>query len=391
MQSLNNTSFKAEVIKLIPLDANQQRNETPKLVFDTGTFSQDLFDFDNLDGRYFKTLFGGEITEIHDGISHLSGGRSPKLRYKIINGSAVPLDYTTAMLFSVYYSFDQIAQNLQTATGISMNEIFSSLGKINILYQPMLSKHLNNNLNVEILLKRNAAYAPIIHSFLLTLPSDFELAPLTGNYQVLTHEFGHAIWDYVFENSLKSSCDRLSNEYSIKGINEGFADFISFVFTGSSNILSNSFVFKNGDEKSRIFTEITFSYNDLKNAKKTNQIDSICKGEFYCLGTLFAKSLYQAQKNTDYTSDQSLSSRSTYAKYIVNALKITRKNMFNLPYFLGETQCNNEEGDFSNFYQNEQVLQSFVTSFLSALNTQNSTFKNNVCNYLRINFWNTIC
>lgn len=371
--------FKADVLHMNPLLSNQSPHESPSFTFEPHTF-EFLTDFDNLDGRYFKLYRGGQIDETKS--NQFSGKPNPKLNYKIVNNIAIPKDYSTMAMISSYYQFDTIAGKIKDISGISMEEIFNIYGKIEIFFEPKYVQE-SGSLIIEQFPKENAAYIPSIHKFILFSRANMEHVPLSMNLQVLAHEFGHAIWEFVFDHGKTQTCNRLNAEYAIAGLNEGFADFLSYTLTGSTNILQNSLNFENF-ARMRNFSTIKFDYELLGDTANEEE-NPICNQNYYCIGTLFANALFKAQKNLGYnqTAFKGPRSRGEFLTAVIKALQKTRENIYVLPKIPdGFDSC--AMANETNSYYNGIILGIFFNSLLSQI-TDNS-LKSTLCDTLDENF-----
>lgn len=143
--------------------------------------------------------------------------------------------------------------------------------------------------------------------FIFTKSAYVEGVPASLNGLIVFHEFAHAIWDY----KRKFTPDKSD---FIKGLNEGFADWISYSITGSTNILKASqYEKKNSNiQHLRDFSTFNYSLDDLKNIELCS---SMLK---YCLGSVFANALYKAKKELDVTLGKD--SRHLISRKIVNSI-----------------------------------------------------------------------
>jgi hypothetical protein len=379
--------YSAEVLQMNNMLPSQQRSETPTYTFSTGTYSW-LQNLDQLDGNYFKFKFGGVLTAKYVTGSIIAAksfeqSKSLNLRYKIVNGVVVPKDYSTMAMLSSYFQFDTIANNIQAMSGYSMDNINATFGKISIFFEPKIQLESDGS-TIESSTKLNAAYVPGAHQFIMFQRSPFENVPLAANLQVVAHEFGHSIWEMSFEGGHSPNCDRLKQEYVIRGLNEGFADMMSYTLTGSTDILRNSIHFGNGADQ-RNFSLITFNYNQIKDgvADSTN---IICQQSFYCIGTLFSNALFKAQKNLiyDQTSLSGSKGRGAFMTMVTNAIKLTKSNMTLLPSPNFSDYCTPSSGDSSNSTYNGQILGSFFNAFLSQVSP--AATQTEICTQLANNF-----
>ncbi len=265
-----------------------------------------LQNLNHLDGSFVKVLYGGvlkakEITGSLVSDGRFSGGEIPQLRYRVRDGVVVPLDYQTLVMLSAYRQFDVIAANLKPIFGIESADMAkvqkNGQGKYEVLFEPRVEVE-SNEMSGTLTIKRNAAFVPGKSQFVLFERSASERVPLAANLQVLAHEFGHAIFDYTFfDNSFDSSSAFASN-YAISGLNEGFADFSSYLMSHSTDVLSGSISMPELVAE-RNFATSTFTL--VKTATNKGDVGRIysCTGSFYCVGTLFARSLHIAYASLD--------------------------------------------------------------------------------------------
>lgn len=354
--------FTAQVLSMNDLKMEHSPAEPP-----TFTFAPEKFYFltnlNYLNGKYFKLYRGGEISQKDDNVEFRTR-ENPRLNYKIVNNVVVGKDYTTIAMISAYYQFDWISAKIEQISGISMDNILSSYGKIEIFFEPKFSAE-NGGIFNETYQKENAAYFPGLHKFILFSRSKEEKVPLSMNLQVISHEFGHSLWDYLFNKGKTFSCDRLNVEYSIMGLNEGFADFLSYTITGSTNILQNSLKSKS---VSRMRNFSITHFNFLQIADIANENNEICNQRQYCIGTLFANALFKTQKALGYNTSLLIgkNSRSEFFKIIVTALHNTKDNISNLPLLPPTFDVCQPDNETSSFY-NGAILGAFFQSFLNQI------------------------
>jgi hypothetical protein len=376
--------IQAEVLKLSPLPDGQDSSEIPKLRLEKAQF-RFLRDLDTLSGDHFTGVSGGElsITNPDSGslvnISNWEGGKTPLLRYRVISGTAVPNDYESLLMLSSYYQFDQVAQNLEDLTGIAMDSIKQQKGVMKLLFYPRI--HIKSSGVVgNVTFKTNAAFDPRLFQFLIMPPSRIEDVPLGANLQVIAHEFGHAIFQFLLGgSSTNPGQDKFMESDAVKGLNEGFADYFSYVMTGSSNILGGSFGWSPEITVQRDFSKIRFTYDSLNRsehsflAQAQQAQEEKCTGKFYCHGTLFAKSLLAASKSFGLV-ENTKDNRTQFMRILVAALQGAKPRI---------------EGLRFNENSKERILGQFFQAFLTELESQNRTLKNHVSTELIKNFGST--
>lgn len=309
----------AQVVKLVPLRSKDHPGKIPEFKMSDVEFKS-IHDLKTLDGPYFAlTTHGQHFNKTLPGIgvevSDFLRGRVADLRYRLEEGVAVPSDIDSLTMLSVYYQFDYIADLLKTLTGISIEEVVSRHGKIDVLYHPEFVQNDSSKSS-----KRNAAFYPTFYQFLIMAPSEIERVPVGVNLQVLAHEFGHLVFDHVLASPDKVqgyNIDLFQLEYPIMGLNEGFADFFSYVVTGSTNVLGASLKDFPNEVKERNFSSTTFKYDNYPHS---------CKGTFYCIGTVFAKALFRAERSVN-VGERTLEKRAQFLTQIVQSMRGAKEKL----------------------------------------------------------------
>lgn len=261
-----------------------------------------LTDLDSLDGTYAKILRGGELTikEVNGSLvssDGFTGGKSPDLRYTLSDGVVIPSDYSTLAMISGFYQLDYIYSKLSDVLGIEPAALTAKYpgGKHTVLFEPQIILRQSGT-NTTAGIKLNAAFSPKDKQFLLFQRSTIENVPLAGNLQVLSHEFGHAVFDNAFLDGAYDEKNYLPETFALRGINEGWADFVSSLYTSCYDILRASI---NIDDmaKQRHIMKTLFKWDDVvSQSLGTGASDySRCTGSFYCIGTVFARALVQSR------------------------------------------------------------------------------------------------
>jgi hypothetical protein len=366
--------FKAVVLAFTGIDTNGKA----QYALAEKTF-RTLTDFNGLDGTYVNVKRGGtlSIKQINGSIvssENFEGGESPGLRYNVKSGVAMALDYSTLAMLSAYFQLDEIYSTLEDKTGIAPADLQANLpgGKHTMLFEPEI-KLTGTGSEITAGVKLNAAFSPTDKKFLLFQRSPIENIPLAANFQVLTHEFGHFVFDYSFFGGKYDTNNRWNDEWAISGINEGFADFISWTFTGSADILRSSIDIDSVADE-RDFASSTFTYKDLNTSDQTS-----CRGEFYCVGTLFARSLYQTQKALSATVTQK-----SMAAGVIDSLKKCQSAMNDLDTSIMPAKTDRDSLDFLDAYSRDgKVIGGFLRVFVQNAPT---AWKSELCNALKNNF-----
>ena len=214
----------------------------------------------------------------------------PRLRN--IDNALVSRDLLSLQIVSAYAALRAAADSVPEATGLPSDAIIPADG-LQVWVKPVFVDEA-----ISSRLETNAFYLPYTNTFGLLDFSSLERRPLGALVPVVTHEFGHHLFHKSF-TAAEGLCDdagtggnypgRFAGEYAISGINEGFADWMAFVISGSTNTLIDAFVPELNDAgeraiDTRLPTATKFTFDSI----------STCTGNFYCIGTLFARSLFEA-------------------------------------------------------------------------------------------------
>ena len=286
--------YRAEIIDLVEIDPGTGE---PEFALATREFSF-LDDLESLSPE-LRVYRGGtlRIREIAGSVvqdGSFSDPGAPDLRYTSDGGVAVARDYPTLAMLSAYYQYERVLADLERVTGFTLDELADRVGQIQVFFEPAIEVEADTA-DQTVVQKFNAFYVPGNQQFGLAQRSELERVPLAVNRQVIAHEFGHALFEQTFQRNQREDCDpdreaqnasdplfagRFSVEYAISGINEGYADFISFAYTGGTNPVA-ALPVPSVDERDMERTEFSFSQLVMS--------DDACRGRFYCIGTLFAR------------------------------------------------------------------------------------------------------
>ncbi|NBO37582.1 hypothetical protein EBU99_03260 [bacterium] len=280
----------------------------PKFIYGPQTFSG-LKDLEALSGSLFSMVQGGDLeiksvagSVITNGL--FTGGATPRLEYRIRDGVIKAASPRTLAMLSSMYQFDSLVAQIEVLTGEKQTDFFKSFGSFQVLFQPSIQVKDQD----EVLRKyenANAAFIAGAKQFALFQSGRNEKIPMNFNPQIISHEFGHAIFESAFfrnkyercqtdrENSGNIFNGRLESEFAIRGLNEGFSDFVSFVWTGSSHILQSSLGSTRATSE-RNFSKMSFDFSAY--SESFDSVSTVCEGRFYCIGSLWAAALMDVFK-----------------------------------------------------------------------------------------------
>ncbi len=282
---------------------------------------------------------------------------SPRVRD--VGGVAVARDIESLLVMSAYH--------VLTDTFARATEVYGSLdqlipdGGFQILVEPKFSSDLGTEE-----LGTNAAYISGGQAFLLVQMSSLEQVPLGMNPTVLAHEFGHHVFQITF-GVADGTCHpgspepgptppgRFAATFAISGFNEGFADFTAFALQEDTHVLADSLPGLDNGERTidkRQPGYLDFTYGTIDR----------CGDSFYCIGTLWARAVYETYLSTG-ASASDLAARSAYARTIATAVagipaRLRQRSGWPTP---------TEACDVTDLDDDTRVIQAYLEDFLAGL------------------------
>lgn len=258
----------------------------------------------------------------------ISSKKSVSLDYRVKNKVVYPLNFDSHAFLSIYWNIEKTFEFWQKNFDLGPEK----LGKISLFYEPEFL-FARENSKYSLLSKVNASFFPGSTFFAFYGTSSLEELPIKMDLSVFAHEFGHFIFDYFFaakEYKTYLTDKAFSSSQELSGINEGFADFCSWLVSKSTNPLELSLPF--AAEERKIPSQWTSK--QLKDKKVS------CRGGFYCKGSVLTSSLYELshQKGQD-------------------PIKVMKKVLKALPEFRKDwDQYKNKEG-FDYFYLLNRIIE----------------------------------
>lgn len=379
-QSRSTDAIVADVLSFSD-SAPESPGQLPKYVFGPKKFEL-IQNISTMSTDGLKLIQGGDI-EIFASAGSLitsgffNGGSQPFIDYSINNGVIKAKDERSLSMLSAMFHFDSLFASVEKLSGVSREQLLNLGIDFQVIYQPaiLINDQGDKSRRYE---TGNAAYIAGAKQFALYKSGVAESIPLIVNPQVVAHEFGHALFELSFFQNSYANCDkkkvtyegvfpgRLELEYIIRGLNEGFADFVSFVWTGSTNLLESSFG-KTPQSEQRNFGNISYKYSDFGAGNQR------CTGEIYCVGSIFARSLLDAYSNLGYDV-KSKEQREAFLQVLYSTLKKTGErllegNNYQLPIADDQVlNCkirNSREVTFD-----DEVLGLFLKAFLDSSRTE---------------------
>lgn len=284
-----------------------------------------LEDFSELRGKWFSVKQGGGFSVEVYGDKIIQSERfkeagKPNLRYELKNNVVIPRDYSTFAMISVYYQFEQIITQFNKVTGLKIEDVLGESADIEIMFEPTMTISIAaESITLKNQIKMNAAFVTGTEQFIIAKKSRQEVVPIGLNLQVIAHEFGHLLFDKLYigkeykQKAKTDDYDPYQVDFALRGFNEGVADVISFLYTGSANILESSIAMPAVVE-ARNFAE-TQEYT-----KDFEHLGSTCQKSFYCVGSALAFVLYQTYRAM-LTAEETGYNRVVFGKDFMAALK----------------------------------------------------------------------
>ncbi len=209
---------------------------------------------------------------------YVESGKTVSLDYDIKGNVIYPKNFDSMALLAMYYNFERTFEFWREKLGLTL----ADFGQSRLFYAPRMRVSENGTV-LEGTLKVNAAFVPGLRDFWFFKTSRLEGIPITMNFGVLAHEFSHSVFDMKFgrKDTTVYESESLISQDELSGINEGLADFFSYVVTGSVSEFGASL---ETVAKERTLP-VSWTYSTLAS--------SGCEGSYYCKGSILASALYE--------------------------------------------------------------------------------------------------
>ncbi len=205
-------------------------------------------------------------------------GHAVKTDYIVKKGVVIPQNFQTMEMLGLYSVYERTVAFWESNFDIP----FETVGFPSLYYNPRLRREKDGE-QVEISTTMNAAYLPGVRDFWFFKTASREHVPVKMNFGVVAHEFGHFVFDYHFAEFDRSiyNTKLAVNENFISGLNEGLSDYFSYAVTQSVNEFGASLPELDQERRLPVSWTLRTSLNGL------------CKGTFYCQGSVLASALYE--------------------------------------------------------------------------------------------------
>lgn len=237
-------------------------------------------------------------------------------RVRDADGVAVSRDIESLLTLTAYHVFTGVFARAKDVYG-PLDQLLPD-GGFQILVEPKFNLELGSQE-----LGTNAAYISGGQAFLLVQMSSLEQVPLGMNPSVLSHEFGHHVFQITF-GVADGTCHpkspeagptppgRFASTFVVSGMNEGFADFAAFALQGETKVLADSIPAL--DKGERTIDKRAPGYLDF-----TWGTRNLCGDSFYCIGTLWVRAVFEMYLSTGARVDD-VAARGAFARQIVAAV-----------------------------------------------------------------------
>ena len=259
-----------------------------------------LTDIEKIEGEYVAIKGGAEV-EVSEDVEEIVKSDDPdkiyatkpsdiKINYIEKDGVVIPKDFTSMAALTLYYNYEQTFNFWEQNLGLSLNEF----GKLTLINNPLLTLGLDSG-SATLSVKVNAAFVPGPRDLWFFKESRKAEIPLKMNLGVMAHEFSHAVFDDQFADRNPEVYEAESEDASfwLSAINEGVADYFSYMVTGRTNDFALS-IQEIADERQ---LPVSWTLADIFFAP--------CKDSFYCYGSILATALYQISQDLSSSYDNS--------------------------------------------------------------------------------------
>lgn len=248
---------------------------------------------------------------------YASRGGVVRTDYIIKDGVVYPKTYSDMANLAIFYNFELTYTFWTEKLGLAA----ADFGRTTIYNNPTI-KFTSDKITGSVEPKFNASFVQGVRDFWFFKESSKADIPIKMNLAVLAHEFTHSIFDIYFGEKNadfyamkdKDQDDSYSqatygtpydNEFLLSALNEGLADFFSWLVTGRPSELGASIA-------SMAETRVPpVNY-------RLSSYQTVCGDSFYCLGSLLNSALYEIATAADGIEKIQL------GKYVLSALKTFR-------------------------------------------------------------------
>ncbi|MBI2602449.1 MAG: hypothetical protein HYW48_05270 [Deltaproteobacteria bacterium] len=289
---------------------------------------------DIVGGVVFNIIFDTDIVKEDPESLYSKKGGDVKTDYLLEDGVILAQNMDTLAMFSLYKAFEICVDFWKDHFGLSLEDQKPS----RLLYDPQYFFEVEGT-RVSAVRKRNASYLLQTGDFMINKTSSTEHVPLKVNLAVLAHEYGHKIFNIQFARRDVTFYETKNKraETQLLGINEGWADFASWLLTQRAHEFEAS-IPALGKERS-----LPVSWT---NSQLIKEGGAICGGQYYCKGSLLASSLYELSQMGTWDA-------MTVGKHVFDALLTFRddweahknEETFDFYYFLIRIVNEFEEGE----------------------------------------------
>ena len=243
---------------------------------------------DPLESDHFTIHFDSKPGPSKDGLFSFGHVGKTSLQGSIKNNVVYPHTGSSFEMLTVLWILEK---SYSTALRVfhqiqpNLRKQLAQAGKLPVLYHPNLETAGFNFSNEA---RDNAFFALLTNKrpcIILVPSTTVTKVPLASNIQILAHEFGHYIFSIIFP------FNEIHETFLIQGLNESFADFMSFAVTENTNILGGMLykddVIKIGHQRN--FSLAPFTLKDhIENDNICHKTHKHC-----CHGTAIAAEFYK--------------------------------------------------------------------------------------------------
>ncbi len=296
-------------------------------------------DLDRLTGEWFDLLGNQQLTLDMNALQSLAPERADaatlremvldrpgdpvQLSYDWVNDAsgdrvAVANDFESLAMMTTFHHFEKVWAFARDVVG---DQSDATRAPTMIGFYATLAARIG--ISIPVLSSDNAAFLPLSDSFLIFRSQLIDGIPFALNSGVIAHEFSHRVFFHnAFSTSARSNWyrDSIVGETSseaekktfvlLKGIDEGCADITAIAYTGRTDFIADSILGDLG-ASTRVQRDVEGPFADWADYDRLqweswsdDAGNDVCSGisngytettwNFYCIGTVWARALWDA-------------------------------------------------------------------------------------------------
>ncbi len=261
---------------------------------------------------YNKTKNFNSFDNMYSTLRSDLSSKTVKLNLEAIGDTYMANSFESLLMLTAYYAFEDIRQKAKTYFKID-SKAFSEFISIGVYPGWVYSKEYP----LPILTNDNAMYSASVDAIFILGVGDQSGLPYALNIGIFGHEYFHRIfhkqvwqnpnydlWPFFKSSILKEHETEIEkrSQFLLSATDEGLADLFAVAYSANPEFMSVSLTGKNElivkEHRSLIneFARIA-TYENLEEKTLDKKWLKYCNKNYYCLGTVIAKTFYMAAQN----------------------------------------------------------------------------------------------